>query len=341
VHVLDLYMHEIALYVERDENYRPQGPDAIREPVPSLKESLTTAHISALSSCLTAIDGIFECFLTMSTQSIRCLPVFNFVRIAYGVVVLMKMYFSASSPDSDLDKVINRDQMKVEEYLSKLLVKFKEASVDDRCRPASKFLVVLAMLRNWFVKQGSGANQTGPVTGNQVPAAAASSSGPPPPKPTSASIPQQQPNEYNSASTPLHLLSELATGNDSRGNQTPQLSNNPSSASQQQPFTGWPQISEPNPPSYAFDSTAAAPAASGSGGSAAMGPMQQFLPYLSDTFTADMDFSNLDGDSFDHIMGMTLSGYPTNFETGLGYVVGDQILAPMLEHMPGGSLFEF
>jgi len=45
------------------------------------------------------------------------------------------MYFSAASPNSELGKVIDKDNMKVEQYLDGLLDKFRAAAEDDRCRP--------------------------------------------------------------------------------------------------------------------------------------------------------------------------------------------------------------
>ncbi|KAG5940907.1 hypothetical protein E4U59_002150 [Claviceps monticola] len=116
----------------------------------------TPAHINALTACLTAIDSTFQTFLAMDVLSIRCLPVFTFVRIAYAVVILMKMYFSASNPASELGQVIHRDRIRVAHYLEALLDKFNATAADEKCRPASKFLLVLVMLRTWFLKHGKG-----------------------------------------------------------------------------------------------------------------------------------------------------------------------------------------
>ena len=69
---------------------------------------LTPAHIAALSTCLTSIDGVFEAFLSLDIETIRTLPILYFVRIAYAVVVLIKMFFAAAKPNSELGKVINK-----------------------------------------------------------------------------------------------------------------------------------------------------------------------------------------------------------------------------------------
>ncbi|KAH0491439.1 hypothetical protein TgHK011_002871 [Trichoderma gracile] len=155
--VVNLYMHEMALHSDTTgDNWRPPfNTEALKDGIVN-SEPLSAAHINALSACLTAIDGIFNTFLSMDVTSIRCLPVFNFMRVAYGVVILIKMYFSASSPGSEMGKVIHKDNMRVEYYLEALLDKFRATAADNKCRPAAKFLVVLAMLRSWFFKQGKG-----------------------------------------------------------------------------------------------------------------------------------------------------------------------------------------
>ncbi|KAJ0313364.1 hypothetical protein COL5a_004206 [Colletotrichum fioriniae] len=246
-HVLSLYMHEIALHTQMDD-IRPPFDTATLKDGMLTNLTLTTSHINALSACLSAIDGIFEAFLAMEVPSIRCLPVFNFVRVAYAVVVLIKMYFSATAPGSELGRVIDKDNMKVEYYLDALLEKFRAAASDDRSRPAAKFLIVLVMLRSWFLKQSKGLAMgvlpvpdaaAGFKTSNSQPETPASAAQPSSRRPdatpasTAAEEQQQQQqqaqqrvyagqqhppmHEYPAANTPLHLLSEIATQNDRSG----------------------------------------------------------------------------------------------------------------------------
>ncbi|KAL7928094.1 hypothetical protein V8C35DRAFT_333723 [Trichoderma chlorosporum] len=227
--VVNLYMHEMALHSDTmSEQWRPPfDTGALKDGIVN-SEPLSAAHINALSACLTAIDGIFNTFLSMDVLSIRCLPVFNFMRVAYGVVILIKMYFSASSPGSEMGKVIHKDNMRVEYYLEALLDKFRATAADNKCRPAAKFLVVLAMLRSWFFKQGKegGGGTATPDDGDA---------------PSSSSQQKQQQQQYaaqgtqqqqqqlqqqlqqqqrlqpqqqsiqQSVNTPLQLLSEVAT----------------------------------------------------------------------------------------------------------------------------------
>lgn len=114
---------------------------------------LTPAHISALTVCLTSIHGLFDTFLSFATDTIRNLPVFHFVRVAHASVMLIKMYFAVTTPNAELGKVISKEDLKVEHYLDKLPDAFKAAAENEMSRAAQKFLVVLVMLRSWFQKQ--------------------------------------------------------------------------------------------------------------------------------------------------------------------------------------------
>ncbi|TLS25662.1 hypothetical protein PpBr36_07614 [Pyricularia pennisetigena] len=144
-HVVSLYMHEIALRIEEDAGGGCVGEDA----------ALTPAHVSSLSACLAAVHGIFDTFSSMTPEDVRCLPVFNFVRVAYATVLLIKIYFAASAPGSELGQVIDKDEIRVEEHLGRLLDKFRLAAAGNRSRPAAKFHIVVAMLRSWFQRQAS------------------------------------------------------------------------------------------------------------------------------------------------------------------------------------------
>ena len=216
-HVLSLYMHEI---VTHHDPYDDCKMNATGDVFLGSDAPLTVAHINALSACLTAIDGIFDVFLSLDVATIRCLPVFNFVRVAYAVVVLIKMYFAASSPNSELGKVINRDNMKVEQHLEALHEKFRATAADERSRPAAKFLVVLSLIRSWFDKHKQSGHAAQPP-----PSSAGTPPTPYPQKQSNGertgsstpalppSLPPQQPTYSAAASTPLQLLSEIATNN--------------------------------------------------------------------------------------------------------------------------------
>ncbi|KAF3762611.1 hypothetical protein M406DRAFT_226469, partial [Cryphonectria parasitica EP155] len=218
-HTINLYMHELALQNEPADAFKaPFAAETLRDSLISTA-TLTPAYTNALASCLTAIDGIFETFFSMDASSIRCLPVFNFVRVAYATVVLIRIYFAACAPNSELGKIIDKDSMKVDQHLDTLLEKFREVGADDKSRPAAKFLVVLVMIRSWFHKISKGelnqsariadaanaAEGTSPFATPDATRAASDKR-----TPTSATTPNYSAQASNN---PLQLLSEAATTN--------------------------------------------------------------------------------------------------------------------------------
>jgi RalA-binding protein 1 len=327
-------------------------------------EVLSAAHINALSSCLSAIEGIFETFLALDVTSTRCLPVFNFVRVAYAVVILLKMYFSASSADSELGRVIRKEDMRVHYYLDAMLEKFRATAADDKCRPAAKFLVVLAMFRSWFFKQES---QPG---------------GPDAERPSSrdrnahsqALRPQPQPPHAN---TPLHLLSEVAAGSKSSPSpltgtslfaqlsgvrQPPQpffhqetaaaASSGDASTSGSTPGSSNPHLANAAPPSSAAPLL---PAQNASGRSdvdlgAAMAPA--FPPWVAQGLPPDFFITG--GSNFAHVAGdgtpgnggplggLALSPDTQNaFEGGARFVMNEPWFTDVFSGMPDPNLFPF
>jgi hypothetical protein len=303
------------------------------------------AHINALSACLTAIDGIFEVFLTLDVQTIRCLPVFNFVRVAYAVVVLIKLYFAASSPKSELGKVINKENMKVEHYLDSLLEKFRATAADDRSRPAVKFLVVLVMIRSWFHKQKQSVN--GGANATTLPSYSSQGCGERG-SATPAPQPPPQPDYPATASTPLQLLSEVATHNSaatptpatggsrpstdagllptSTATSVPAAAQGPSSWLNRQPLM-YDAAAPTTPASQQQQATTPAetPAANAApfmvGVTPQQNPMASNLgpaPWLNSVFPSsadfDYDYANF-GDGFAQAMDLTLGGF---FDGGFG-----------------------
>lgn len=187
-------MHELALQTDPAEAFKePFAPEGHVS-----NAALTPAYTSAIAACLTAIDGIFDTFLGMDPGSIRCLPVFNLVRVSYATVILIKIYSATSNPSSDLGKVIDKDSLKVEQHLSSLVEKFRAIAADDKHHPASNFLTVVVMVRSWFLKFSQGELKRNGARNDT---------------PTNKTGSGQAGTPTQASSNPLQLLSEAATNN--------------------------------------------------------------------------------------------------------------------------------
>lgn len=228
-------MHEIALHVDHniDDFKPPYHESTIAGLMTDVKpQALTTSHVEALSACLTAIDGVFEVFLKHSVEVVRCLPIANFVRVAYATVVLIKMSLAASNPDSGIGKIFVSSNLKAEEYLDGLIQLFTGAAADHKSQPSSKFLIVLVMLKTWFQRRLKCARNPNEGDSTESSTEAEASSEAQLQSPSRRQSTTQQKSAYIPTNTPLDVLSDVATS-DSRS-QSAQLN-------QYQPANDWQQ----------------------------------------------------------------------------------------------------
>jgi len=304
MHVVNLYTHEVAIHA--DHNLDPYSEEPNGPPT----EPLSPAHIDALSTCLTSIDGTFELFLKFDVETIRCFPVAHFIRVAYAVVVLIKMYFAAATPNSEFGKVINKDNMKVEYYLDGLVSLFKASAAQDKSRPSAKFLMVLLMLKTWFHRQREHrppsereALSTAPPSRHGAVAETSKAA-----NQTPTQRHGQNPGGYSPANTPLQLLSEVATGN-SRVHPRPESANNQLGASNSE----WSSFNEP--------------------------PLQQTAQGVYNNGMIDpslnMDIAYTMGDGFEQAMGMTLGGNDFG-----AYFNDDPFLGSLLDSVGSAQNFD-
>ncbi|KAL8949242.1 MAG: hypothetical protein Q9222_004631 [Ikaeria aurantiellina] len=157
-HVANLYMHEFAMHLDQTLEFpsTTSQRDSKADKSATRPEVLTTAHVGALTTCLTSIHGMFDTFLRFTTEDVRTIPVFYFVRVAYATVLLIKLYFAASAPDSELGKVMPSDDLRVEEYLRNLREVLQAGAGSGKCQQARSFFLVHVMLQTWFERQRDG-----------------------------------------------------------------------------------------------------------------------------------------------------------------------------------------
>ncbi|KAK2591082.1 hypothetical protein QQS21_011238 [Conoideocrella luteorostrata] len=340
--ILNLYMHELALHSdgEADHVSPPFSTDNLQDGIVS-SEPLSAAHINALSACLRAIDNIFQTFLAMDVFAIRCLPVFTFVRVAYAVVILMKMYFSASSPSSELGKVINKETMRVAYYLEALLEKFSATAADDKCRPASKFLLVLVMLRSWFLKHGkadgkpdgngTGNNTSGSTPGGEVGVATAAAAAQPPDPSLQSQFQQQQQQqqqESSSATTPLQVLSEVAMNRESTSTPSRPYYNSISAGQPPPPSQTQPQTTTTNTTAYYQEPPLPHPWMN----TQQVPPVPDMQTDMTIGFPAGFDFESL---------GVPLNGSGEMYGGGAKMVMNDPLFSDMFQGLPDPNFFSF
>lgn len=232
-HVVNLYMHEVAMQSDPSMEHERSGTEM--EPVgegAQAVELLTPAHVSALTICLLSIHEILDTLLALPTDVIRNLPNFNFIRTAQSCIMLIKLHYAVAASNSEVGRVMAKEDLRAEQYLERLLAVFAAAAEHDMCGPAKKFMTILMMMKAWFQRQGLG--KSGKASQHATADAADARTewvtartayGPVKfdghdgdnnnnNNHVNGQVPADQPSQKApSQNTPLHLLSEVAMGN--------------------------------------------------------------------------------------------------------------------------------
>lgn len=198
-HVASLYLHEIALHFNHNiDDFRLPFTEESLKTVNNSTETLTAHQMAALEACRKAAHGILDTMLIIENETIKVLPMLIFfVRCTYAVVVLIKMHVAVTTPGSEISKIMTAEGIRVEYYLDSLIAKFGHVASQQEFRPHPKILRILSVLREWFKQHKE--NLTAQARGE-----------PPPHLPANRRL---DPEAEQHKQTPLHLLSQVATGN--------------------------------------------------------------------------------------------------------------------------------
>jgi hypothetical protein len=150
--IINLYLHEIVLHVGHNINdFRPPFMEETIQPLESTQKDqyLTPMQRNGLASCIISAHNVFDIFLGYDAEMIASLPVFNFVRVAYAAVVLIKIHIRASRPDSDCSGIIDKRDLNTESYLQRLVESLQRLEPGNQGM-GSLFYIMLQMLQMWF-----------------------------------------------------------------------------------------------------------------------------------------------------------------------------------------------
>ena len=160
-HVNNVNLHEIALHADHDaDDFRP--PFSLAATRPSSK-SLSPPYISAIMVCISSSQRLIDIFLGMSIEAVRACPRLLWIRLCYAVVILMKLSISASTPSSELGKIIDPGDCKVLYYSEKVIAyldKISTVASQKKHDLSFRFLHVLTNLNFWYQKHTLQLNAT-------------------------------------------------------------------------------------------------------------------------------------------------------------------------------------
>lgn len=197
-HVINVFVHESAMSIDCKHSILPTSPGN-----GDLPTSAIAPLIDALTTCINSIHQSLDAILSVDAQRLICMPTVAVARTSYPVVSLIKIYSLLTDSETRIGQVIDMQSLKLEWYLERVIGHYRTAAALDGGRVPSKFGNIIMMLRNWFLKMKENGPALREVFGTEM------RSDTPSDKPT----PQQ--TQMKQGATPLDLLSEIATGNQS------------------------------------------------------------------------------------------------------------------------------
>lgn len=131
-----IMLQEYAIMVKNADGFQPEELIDIG----TKSNPISMASASAIMTVIESAHLLLDAFFSVPDEVIRCYPVVNYVRMAYGMVLLIKMYANASLPDSELGKILDAESLKIDHYLRMAVTRLKR--ITDY-RAASKFLQIV------------------------------------------------------------------------------------------------------------------------------------------------------------------------------------------------------
>lgn len=198
-YVANLFVHESAMSVDCKQSVIPKSPGN-----DDLPTSAIAPLIDALTTCIRSIHQSLDAILSVDTERLTCLPTVALARTSYPVISLIKIYSLLTASETRIGQVIDMQSLKLEPYLEKVINHYRAAAALNGGRAPAKFGNIIMMLRNWFIKKKENGPALREIFGTEV------RSDTPTDKPA-----RPQLDQIKQGATPLDLLSEVATGNQS------------------------------------------------------------------------------------------------------------------------------
>ena len=150
----NIILHEVALHGEHPpEDFKP--PFRLDMIILPAESGARPPQIDAITVCISSVHSMFDILLRMDIETLRSLPVFNYVRMAYAATILTKLYISSRTPNSQIGPLFERESLKLDHYLKSLILRLNEAAGSIECRSPYTFLSLLLRLYAWLRKQES------------------------------------------------------------------------------------------------------------------------------------------------------------------------------------------
>jgi hypothetical protein len=152
-HYTQLHLHEIAMHDDHpvQDFMPPFGLEKILSIQPYPRA--TSSYIDSTAISISSAQAFLDILLNMDIDTLRMIPIFNYVRMAYALITLVKLYISSKSPTSPIGAVLDSKSLKVGYYISALMETLIEATGPNECRAPYTFLGMVLRLQGWHTSQ--------------------------------------------------------------------------------------------------------------------------------------------------------------------------------------------
>jgi hypothetical protein len=117
---------------------------------------LSAGYINAVMTVINSSHSLLDEFLKCDIKTLRVVPIVHYVRACYALVVLVKLFISASVPTNELGKILDPQLLKIEFYMKALLEIIAKAAGPDNLRVPLKWLIIIQHVSEWYNKSKVG-----------------------------------------------------------------------------------------------------------------------------------------------------------------------------------------
>ncbi|CAG8962092.1 hypothetical protein HYFRA_00005135 [Hymenoscyphus fraxineus] len=152
-HHIEIFIHEIALH----DDHNPSGfmPPYKLDEILSISQNIhaNSAYVKESTIIISSAHAILDIFLETNVEVLRSFPIYNFVRLAYAVLVLTKLLISSKTSTSLIGSALDDQTIRLGFYIQALIEKLGAAVGPMECRAPFTFLGLLMRLRIWYKSQ--------------------------------------------------------------------------------------------------------------------------------------------------------------------------------------------
>ncbi|RDL32088.1 uncharacterized protein BP5553_09490 [Venustampulla echinocandica] len=162
-HHTQIYLHEVAIHDDHpiEDLTPPYKLDRVLSIEPNIHAS--SSYIKPVSIIISSVHCLLDMMLNMDVETMRAIPIFNYVRMTYAILVLTKLYISSKTLESQIGSVLEPGILKLGPCLESLIEKLSLAVGPMECRAPFTFLGILLRLRTWYTSQEKEENFKPPV----------------------------------------------------------------------------------------------------------------------------------------------------------------------------------